>query len=89
MFSEACVILSTERGWSVQGKSVWGGEKGVCPGRGWSVRGSSIFQKRKEDQEDPARYTQYGNTVNVRSVRILLECILVRQLYRPLGHILI
>ena len=51
----------------------------VCPGGGLSKgvypifhRGSTIFQKMGHPP-----HPKYGNTVNARAVRILLECILV------------
>ena len=63
-FSQACVNHSVHRG----GGAVWvSGQRGGLP----------IFQVGGLRFSLKWETSQYGNTVNARSIRILLECILV------------
>ena len=45
----------------------WGGMHGCSGGRAWLLPGGRVWDM-----------TRYGDTVNERAVRILLECILVK-----------
>ena len=78
MFSQASVILSTMGGGLRPGDSAsWG----VFPRRQTGGRSLQEVDRRRPTQEamppQQEADTLNGNMVNARSVRILLECILV------------